>query len=123
MYDVHTDAKVLWEYHHLHQSLEKADAILGFGSHDLHVAERAAELYLAGYGKYLVFTGGLGRITKHIWNKPEAIAFAETAVKRGVPRKKIFTESASTNTGENISNTKLFAKAKAAAIFQLSGCR
>jgi len=110
MYDVHTDAKVLWEYHHLHQSLEKADAILGFGSHDLHVAERAAELYLAGYGKYLVFTGGFGRITKQIWNKPEAIAFAEVAVKRGVPRKKIFTESASTNTGENIRNTKRLLK-------------
>ncbi len=106
MYDVHIDAKLLWDYHHLYQPLEKADAILGFGSHDLHVAERAAELYLAGYGKYIIFTGGFGRITKQIWNKPEAIAFAEVAVQIGVPREKIFTESASTNTGENIRNTK-----------------
>ena len=69
MYDFHIDAKLLWEYHHLHQPLQKADCILGFGSHDLHVAERAAALYLAGYGKYIIFTGGFGRITKQIWNK------------------------------------------------------
>ncbi len=112
MYDVHTDAKVLWNYHHLNQPLKKADAILGFGSHDLHVAERAAELYLAGYGKYIIFTGGLGRITKNIWRKPEAMKFAEVAAKRGVPREKIFIESASTNTGENIRNTKLLLKQK-----------
>lgn len=112
MYDFHIDAKVLWNYHHLNQPLEKANAILGFGSHDLHVAERAAELYLAGYGKYIIFTGGLGRITKNIWRKPEAMKFAEVAVKRGVPREKIFIESASTNTGENISNTKILLKQK-----------
>ena len=106
MYDFHTDAKLLWEYHHLHQPLQKADCILGFGSHDLHVAERAAELYLAGYGEYIIFTGGFGRITKNIWNKPEAIKFAEIAGKRGVPQERILTESESTNTGENIRNTK-----------------
>ena len=39
MYDFHTDAKLLWEYHHLNQPLQKADCILGFGSHDLHVAD------------------------------------------------------------------------------------
>lgn len=106
MYDFHIDAKLLWEYHHLHQPLQKADCILGFGSHDLHVAERAAALYLAGYGEYIIFTGGFGRITKQIWNKPEAIKFAEIAAKRGVPQERILTESESTNTGENIRNTK-----------------
>lgn len=112
MYDFNTDAKILWDYHHLNQPLERADCILGFGSHDLHVAERAAELYLAGYGKQIIFTGGLGRITKNIWKKPEAVKFAEIAIERGVPAEHIFVESESTNTGENIRNTKQLLRQK-----------
>lgn len=110
MYDFNTDAKVLWDYHHLNQHVKSADCILGFGSHDLHVAERAAELYLAGYGKRIIFTGGLGRITKNIWKKPEAMKFAEIAIKKGVPAEHILIESESTNTGENIDYTKKMLK-------------
>lgn len=100
------DAKTLWEYHHLHQKIMPAEGIIAFGSHDLHVAERAAELYLSGYGRYLIFTGGLGRITRSIWNKPEADQFAEVAMAAGVPEQAIYIENQSTNTGENIEYTK-----------------
>lgn len=70
------------------------------------MAERAAELYLLGYGKYIIFTGGLGRITQKIWNKPEAEKFAEVAIGKGVPESAIYIENKSGNTGENIKYTK-----------------
>jgi uncharacterized SAM-binding protein YcdF (DUF218 family) len=99
-------AITLWNYHHLNQEIKKSDGIIAFGSHDLHVAERAAELYLSGLGKYIIFTGGLGRITQNIWKKPEADKFAEIAIAAGVPKDVIYIENESTNTGENIQFTK-----------------
>lgn len=99
-------AKVLWNYLHLNQEITKSDGIIAFGSHDLHVAERAADLYLLGYGKYIIFTGGLGRITQKIWNKPEADKFAEISIKKGVPKDAIYIENKSSNTGENIQFTR-----------------
>ena len=100
------NAITLWNYHHLNQEIKKSEGIIGFGSHDLHVAERAAELYLSGFGNYIIFTGGLGRITQHIWKKPEADKFAEIAIAKGVPQKDIYIENMSTNTGENIQYTR-----------------
>ena len=48
-------AKILWDYHHMNQVLQVAECILALGSHDVHVAERASELFLEGlqkkYGK------------------------------------------------------------------------
>ena len=43
-------AKKLWDYHHMNHALEKADCIFVLGSHDLRVAERAAQLYLRRMG-------------------------------------------------------------------------
>jgi uncharacterized SAM-binding protein YcdF (DUF218 family) len=106
MYDFHADAKLLWDYHHLHNKISHKDCILAFGSHDTLVAERAAELYNQGYAQFVIFTGGLGRITKNKWKKTEAEMFSEIAIARGVPREKIFIETESTNTGQNIDFTK-----------------
>ncbi|QST02483.1 YdcF family protein (plasmid) [Pontibacillus sp. ALD_SL1] len=106
MYDLNADAKLLWDYHHLHHNLSKKDCILAFGSHDLHVAERAAELYNQGFAECVMFTGGLGKITKNTWEKTEAEMFTEVAIERGVPKDKIFLETESTNTGQNIAFTK-----------------
>jgi uncharacterized SAM-binding protein YcdF (DUF218 family) len=95
-------AKQLWEYHLLHHRLEKADCILALGSHDTRVADRGAELYLEGWAPVLLFSGGLGNVTKGIWTETEADKFAAIAVKRGVPPEAILIENQSTNTGENI---------------------
>jgi uncharacterized SAM-binding protein YcdF (DUF218 family) len=103
-------AKILWEYHHFKQDIVPSDCIIGFGSHDTNVAERAAELYLNGYGKFIIFTGGLGRVTEKIWKMPEADMFAQIAIKMGVPKDDILIENKSTNTGENISFTKIMLK-------------
>ena len=95
-------ARVVWDYHHVHQALEKADAIIVLGSHDTRVAERGARLFLAGWAPLLVFSGGLGALTRGMWSRPEAEVFADVAAGLGVPRERILMESRSTNTGENV---------------------
>ena len=106
--DAHTRGLVekLWDYHQLHHPLSHADAILVLCSHDLRVAERGAELFLEGWAPWLIFSGGLGVITKHLWQEPEAEQFARIAVARGVPQERILVENRSTNTGENVAFTR-----------------
>lgn len=95
-------AKKLWNYHHVNNSIEKADCILVLGSHDTRVAERAAELYLAGWAPVVIFSGGLGRLTEGVWTETEADLFSKIAIEKGVPKEAILIENKSTNTGENI---------------------
>ena len=95
-------AQILWDYHKMNHGLFKSDCILALGSHDLRVAERAAELYLGGWAPLVIMSGGLGNFTKEMWDVAEADQFAEIAVQRGVPVEKILIENLSTNTGENI---------------------
>lgn len=99
-------ALAIWNYHHMGQTLRKADAILVLCSHDTVVAERAATLYFEGWAPLLIFSGGHGAITRRMWKDPEAEVFARIALARGVPPDRILTESASTNTGENITFTR-----------------
>ena len=95
-------ARTLWDYHHVGHSLETADAILGLGSHDTRVAERGAELFLAGWAPLLLFSGHLGGLTSGMWTRSEAEIFADVAAGLGVPRDRILVEARSTNTGENV---------------------
>jgi uncharacterized SAM-binding protein YcdF (DUF218 family) len=95
-------AKKIWDYHHMHHELQKADCILALGSHDLRVGDWAADLYLQGWAPLLIVSGGLGRLTKGSWNETEGKKFARVAVNKGVPEEAILIEDRSTNTGENI---------------------
>lgn len=99
-------AEKLWHYHQLGQPLTKADAILVLCSYDKRVAERGAEVFLEGWAPLLIFSGGLGAITKHMWSEPEADQFARVAIGMGVPEEKILIENQSTNTGENVRFTR-----------------
>jgi uncharacterized SAM-binding protein YcdF (DUF218 family) len=99
-------AEKLWDYHRLNQPVEKADAILVLCSYDKRVAERGAELFLEGYAPLLIFSGGLGSITRGLWSEPEADQFARIARGMGVPAEKIVVENRSTNTGENVLFTR-----------------
>ncbi len=103
-------AQQLWDYHHLNHKPSRADCILALGSHDLRVADRAAELYLEGMAPLVVMSGGLGNLTQDMWTEPEADQFAAIAIERGVPAKKILIENRSTNTGENILFTRQLLK-------------
>lgn len=96
----------IWQYHQLNHELSNADAILVLCSHDKVVAERGAQVFLEGLAPLLIFSGGLGSITKRLWREPEADQFARIAVRMGVPKDRILTEKRSTNTGENILFTK-----------------
>jgi uncharacterized SAM-binding protein YcdF (DUF218 family) len=96
----------VWAYHQLNHQLVKSDAILVLCSHDTVVAERGARLFLDGWAPLLIFSGGLGSITRQLWSEPEADQFARIAVAMGVPSDRILIENRSTNTGENVLFTR-----------------
>ena len=104
MNEIQTDdyAKILWDYLQLHEVPVRSDIIFCLCSHDTRVAERAAQLMLDDLGDYLVFSGGVGKLTKGMFDKSEAEIFADIAKKAGVPSEKIVIEDKSTNTGENV---------------------
>ena len=99
-------AEKLWNYHKLNHPLAPADVILVLCSHDTAVGERGAQLWLDGWAPLLIFSGGLGAITRHLWSEPEADQFARIAVAMGVPPERILIENRSTNTGENVLFTR-----------------
>ena len=105
-------AQILWDYHHVNDTLEKSDCILVLGSHDTRVAERGAGLFLEGWAPLLIFSGGLGRLTDGVWAETEADKFAAIAINKGVPAPDILIENRSTNTGENIVFTQQLLKEK-----------
>lgn len=95
-------SKILWDYQHVNHQLAEADCIFVLGSHDIRVAERAAELYLQKMAPIIIFSGGLGNLTEGVWDEPEADIFSKIAIKMGVPKAAILIENKSTNTGENV---------------------
>lgn len=97
------DAELVYNYHRTRMSLPtSADAVFCLCSLDVRVAHRAAELHLDGYGRYLIFSGGSGKLTQGRFTKPEAEVFADIARAKGVPEEAIIVEPRSTNTGENV---------------------
>jgi uncharacterized SAM-binding protein YcdF (DUF218 family) len=98
-------ARIIWQYHQLSHKPIPADAIIALGTNDLRVAEFAAELYHAGFGKWLVCTGAVahqGDLLATPWERTEAEMYAEIARNRGVPCERILLEKRATNTAENI---------------------
>ena len=106
LHEMREHALKLWQYHRMNQRLGRADAILVLCSYDTSVAERGAQLYLEGRAPLLIFSGGLGAITKNLWSEPEADQFAAVARGLGVPAESILIENRSTNTGENVVFTR-----------------
>jgi uncharacterized SAM-binding protein YcdF (DUF218 family) len=96
----------VWRYHQMNHQLSRAEAIMVLCSHDTIVAERGARLFLEGWAPLLIFSGGLGVITKNLWADPEANRFARIAIGMGVPEESILIENRSTNTGENVQFTR-----------------
>lgn len=98
--------QVLWNYMKMNHEIRNADCIIGLGTMDINVANVASELYLKGYANKLIFSGGLGKITRKLWNETEAEKFAKIAIQRGVPSNNIYLEKESTNTGDNFRFSK-----------------
>lgn len=103
----------VWNYHRLDHALVRSDAILVLCSHDTRVAEYAAQLFLDRWAPRLIFSGGLGAITKRLFTEPEADQFAAIAIGLGVPADCIIIENQSTNTGENVRFTRQLLAARA----------
>lgn len=98
--------QVLWNYMKMNHEIRNADCIIGLGTMDINVANVASELYLKGYANKLIFSGGLGKITRKLWNETETEKFAKIAIQRGVPSNNIYLEKESTNTGDNFRFSK-----------------
>jgi hypothetical protein len=99
-------AELLWDYHCIYETPRPADAIVGFGSYDLRVADWCAELFTAGFASVVMFSGGAGNWTKDLYGTSEAKAFSDRAEERGVPRNAMLLEERASNIGENIRLTK-----------------
>ena len=100
------NAKVLYDFHNQNRTTISTDFMLVMGSHDLRVANHAANLFLQGKAPFLVCSGGYGKITKSLWNNTEADTYAQICIENGVPKDKILIENKSTNSGENFIFTK-----------------
>jgi uncharacterized SAM-binding protein YcdF (DUF218 family) len=98
--------RVLWDYLRIGAPLERREAIVAFGGHDLRVADWAAQLWLDGWAPKLVLSGGLGYYTSKIWREPEAHKFRRIAIDRGVNADAILVEDQSRNSGENVALTR-----------------
>jgi uncharacterized SAM-binding protein YcdF (DUF218 family) len=99
----YADARVIWDYHHMHHDLKPCDAAIGLGSHDLGVAAFAAELYKRNLFGMLVFSGANSPTTAARFPRGEAYHYRERAIDLGVPESVILVEPHASNTGENIS--------------------
>jgi uncharacterized SAM-binding protein YcdF (DUF218 family) len=94
-------ARSLWDYLRLGQEVQPTDWILVFGSHDLSVAHRAADLYHEGVGSHFVVSGGTRSVPEGARYGTEAEALREILVQRDVPTEAIAVEALASNTSEN----------------------
>lgn len=102
-------ARIIWDYHQLKHEPVPADVIVALGTNDLRVADFAAGLFLEGYGKTLVCSGGVAHqndLLATSWQRTEAEMYLDVATARGVPRDRILLETQATNTSENLRFTR-----------------
>ena len=76
--------------------------IFVFGSQALDVPARAAELYRAGHAPVVLVSGRYGRMTRGVFDRPEALVFRDRLVRDGVPAAAVVTETEAGNTLENV---------------------
>jgi uncharacterized SAM-binding protein YcdF (DUF218 family) len=96
------DAQRLWDFQQMGHEVRPCSVAIGLGSHDLGVADTAAELYQRGMAPLIVFTGATSRTTRDRMPRGEAEHYRERAVELGVPAEAILVEPHARNTGENI---------------------
>ena len=105
----------VWRYLALAEPPCLSDVIFVFGSRDLAVPRRAAELYRTGHAPRVLVSGRLGPMTENIFSKAEALVFRDELVRHGVASGAITTEVEASNTLENV----LFGM----SALQADGCR
>ncbi|MDE5539690.1 MAG: YdcF family protein [Bacilli bacterium] len=93
--------KVIWDYMGLNEHVKKCDLIIGCGCTNMDIPVKCANLYKKGFASKILFVGGLGKVSKNLFSKPEAEIYRDIALKEGVPGEDILVETKSTNTGDN----------------------
>ena len=101
MYEEREKLRTIWNYMVLDEPIQKCDLILGCGCSNLDIPIKCSKLLKQGYGKNILFTGGLGKITKNVFLKPEAEIYKEIALREGIKEEQIYVENRSRNTGKN----------------------
>ncbi|WP_318208526.1 YdcF family protein [Streptomyces sp. SJL17-1] len=96
------DTQRLGDYHGMGHTPQLCSVAIGLGSHDLGVAEAAADLYKRGMAPLLVFTGATSPTTHERMPRGEAVHYKERAIELGVPASAVLVEPHARNTGENI---------------------
>jgi uncharacterized SAM-binding protein YcdF (DUF218 family) len=100
-------AKEIFEYLYLFSEvLPHSDVIIGFGHFDLKIPRHCGELYMDGYARRIIFTGGIGSGTADL-GQAEAVVFKEELRRRypSVSTEAVIVEDRSTNTSENVQFT------------------
>ena len=98
-------ARTLWDHHQVGHQVQEADLLFVMCSHDLRVADYAAELFKRGLAPWMAISGGIAHqddLMAASWQGPEAVAFAQRVVSLGVPSDKVILEDKATNCGENV---------------------
>ncbi len=98
---VNKAARLVWDYHHMNHTLEKSDCIFALGSHDLRVAEWAAQLWLEGWAPLLLLSGGLGLLAERgldpqrfiVVQKPYMERRSYATFKKHMPEKELLVTS------------------------------
>lgn len=92
----------VWEYLAHADPPAPSDVIFVFGSQDLAVPRRAAELYRAGHASSVLVTGRFGPMTAEVFDKAEALVFRDELIRHEVAAHAITTEVEAGNTLENV---------------------
>lgn len=92
----------IWDYLRLAHAPAPSDVIFVFGSRGMEVPRRAAQLYAAGWAPRVLVSGRAGPMTKHVFDRPEALVFKDELLRRGVPASAVVTEVEAGNTLENV---------------------
>lgn len=96
------DTRRLWNYHQMGHTPRPCSVAIGLGSHDLSVADTAADLYERGMAPLIVFTGATSPTTRERMPRGEAVHYRERALELGVPSPAVLVEPRARNTGDNI---------------------
>lgn len=83
--------------------VQKADLIMGFGHFDWNIPKHCCDLYTKGYGKIILFTGGIGAGSGD-FKEAEAIEFLRFANENypQIDNSNFIIEDKSTHTGDNM---------------------
>ena len=92
----------VWTFLTVTDTPVRSDVIFVFGSQDILVPGHAAALYRTGYAPTVLVTGQYGRMTRNVFEKPEALVFKDVLVRSGVPSQAIVVETTAQNTLENV---------------------